>query len=255
MYMTARTKRTPIILHQKHFWSTLDLPENKRTLKAAFAWGGLSSGCWHKNAGTAFVTSAREQCARLQWGRIFWGDTSAAINFQGIWSWHFQLSACGACESWSSAGPTPGSLQYRQQDICVLMPPSKYLSFFSPSGSCFLYAVLKSTPSLFVILQPLSPAPFYKSSRHYCGSQCDHRELSGILGCWLKEVIDGRSRFPLHPPLHSTVMAQHEGAHWSTYLSKCATPKGQHLVVKFCSKRLLSLWVKMNMTSIKEKSV
>lgn len=60
---------------------------------------------------------------------------------------------------------------------------------------------------------------------------------------WKRSEMVGHGFLPCPPLLHSTAMAQHEGAHWSTHLSKCSTLKGQHLVVKFCSERLLSLRV------------
>lgn len=137
--MTARTKWTPIILHQKAILIHIRFASKQKDYKSSLCSSRsfIRALAQKKNVGTALSTSAREHRASLQWGRIFWGDTSAAINFQRIWSWHFQLPACGACESWGSAGPTPGSLQYHRREICVLMPPSKYRSFFFASVSGF----------------------------------------------------------------------------------------------------------------------
>lgn len=85
-----------------------------------------------------------------------------------------ELKLCWPNPRVTAVSPTGDLCPYATFKIPLLLPLRVHLAFFM---------LLSNQRLLFlVILQPLSPAPFNKSARHYCGSQCEHGELSGVPG-------------------------------------------------------------------------
>lgn len=159
-----------------------------RALAQKPCWHGLhrlSQGALHQPAmgkdflGQRFSSNKLSEDLKL---------TFPTVSMRCLWG----LTLC-----WPNPRVTAVSLP---RDLCPYAT-FKILLLFSLRVDLAFFMLLSNQRLLFlVVLQPLSPAPFSKSSRRYCGSQCEHSELSGILGCWLKEVRDGRSRFPPLPP-------------------------------------------------------
>lgn len=198
--MIAKTEKTPIVLQEKHFWSTLALPENKRTLSLCLSESfirALAQKSWRRLRLLRQGATRQPAMGKDFLGRHFSSNklsedlelTFPTVSMQCLW----ELKLCWPNPRVTAVSPTRDLCPSATFKIPLLFPLRVYLAFF----------MLHSNQRLLflVILQPLSPAPFNKSTRHYCGSQCEHGELSGILGYWLKEVIDGRSRFPLPPSL------------------------------------------------------
>lgn len=148
--MITRTKWTPIILQEKQFWSTLDLLENKRTLKSSLCLSrsfirALAQNRWHSPHRLSQRATRQPAMGKDFLGRHFSSNKLSEdleLTFPTVSMWCLcELKLCWPNPRVTAVSPT--------RDLCPYATFKKYHSFlFSPSASRFLYAALKSTSSL-----------------------------------------------------------------------------------------------------------